>query len=146
MPSFAPYSGLMTTKEEKARRMEIRKKTGSRVIRPPLPREKGGGKLEAHACFKCRVSFKVELREGMAPCPNCRAPLASMGRSFKAPKKSNTLQWKKVEKLWLAGIRFPTIWGGVYRPKRWQDADAYIRLVQLYRAQLHRHQRNQEAS
>lgn len=136
----------MTTKEEKARRMEIRKKTGSRVIQPPMPRQKGGGSLEAHACFNCRVSFKVELRDGLAPCPNCRIPLAPMGRSFKAPKKSNVTQWKKVEKLWLAGIRFPTIWGGVYRPKRPQDADEYIRLVQLYRTQLHRHQRNQESS
>lgn len=64
--------------------------------------------------------------------------MAPMGRSFKAPKKSNILQWKKVEKLWLAGIRFPTIWGGVYRPKRWQDADEYIRLVQLHQLEHHR--------
>ena len=64
--------------------------------------------------------------------------MAPMGRSFKAPKKSNILQWKKVEKLWLAGIRFPTIWGGVYRPKRWQDAGEYIRLVQLHQLERDR--------
>ncbi|QJB69964.1 hypothetical protein [Parasphingorhabdus halotolerans] len=129
----------MTTKKEKARRMEIRKNTGSRVIMSPQPRMKSGGSLEAHACFHCRVSFKVELRDGLAPCPNCRAPLAPMGRSFKAPKKSNVLQWKKVEKLWMAGIRFPTIWGGVHRPKRWQDADDFIRLVQLHQIEQRRH-------
>ena len=29
-----------------------------------------------------------------------------MGRSFKAPKRSDTEQWRKVEALWRAGFRF----------------------------------------
>lgn len=115
----------MTTKQEKARRMEIRKKTGSRVIVPPAKNEyRRGGYLVAHACFSCRTSFKIEPRDDLAPCPNCSSPLALMGRSFKAPKKSNIMQWRKVEKLWLAGIRFPT--NSFKRfpwPKRWQDVD-----------------------
>ncbi len=119
----------MTTKQEKARRMEIRKKVGNRVIEPPVHRERDrGGDLDAHACFSCRVSFKIALREGIAPCPNCRRPLAPMGRSFKAPKKSNIMQWKKVEKLWQADFRFHTY--GTHDapfPKRWQDVDKFIR-------------------
>jgi len=117
----------MTTKQEKAKRMEIRKKTGSRIIRPPQPRTKGGGSLEAHACFKCRISFKVEVRDGIAPCPNCRTALTPMGRSFKAPRKSDTMQWRKVEKLILAGIKFPTTGDILYRPKYPREADGFIK-------------------
>jgi len=29
-----------------------------------------------------------------------------MGRAFKAPKKSDVEQWRKVEALWMAGFRF----------------------------------------
>jgi hypothetical protein len=29
-----------------------------------------------------------------------------MGRSFKAPKKADEAQWKKVRRLWDAGFRF----------------------------------------
>ncbi len=29
-----------------------------------------------------------------------------MGRAFKAPRKSDAQQWKKVELLWRAGFRF----------------------------------------
>ncbi len=117
----------MTTKQEKARRMELRRKIGSRVIAPRTNSYRSADYLVAHACFKCCISFKIEPRDGPAPCPNCGSDLAYMGRSFKAPKKSNKMQWRKVEKLWLAGIRFPTnSHERLPMPKRWQDVDKML--------------------
>jgi hypothetical protein len=53
-----------------------------------------------------------------------------MGRSFKAPKRSDAEQWQKVQALWSAGFRF---WS--YRshldaeplPERLRDVDDFIR-------------------
>jgi hypothetical protein len=39
-----------------------------------------------------------------------------MGRSFRAPKKSNRDQWKKVELLWKNGFRF-------FSYRRYPDAE-----------------------
>lgn len=99
----------MTTKEEKARRMEMRRKSGNRKIPAPLvpPSPRGGPDyLIAHACFACRKSFKIRFRENEAACPDCAGPLCRMGRAFKAPKKTDLKQWTKVQRLWLAGFRF----------------------------------------
>jgi hypothetical protein len=41
-----------------------------------------------------------------------------MGRAFKAPKKSDEEQWKKVEALWQAGFRFLSNTG-------WRDVEPY---------------------
>ena len=65
----------------------------------------------AHACFECRISFKinVDIRSTEPvdkPCPHCGARLHWMGRSFKPPGKRNIAQWRKVEALWRAGFRF----------------------------------------
>jgi hypothetical protein len=53
-----------------------------------------------------------------------------MGRTFKAPKRSDVEQWQKVQALWSAGFRF---WS--YRshpdaeplPERLRDVDDFIR-------------------
>jgi len=53
-----------------------------------------------------------------------------MGRSFKAPKKSDVEQWNKVRELWSAGFRFSS-----YRshpaaeplPERLREVDEFIR-------------------
>jgi len=121
------YYAVMTTKEEKARRMEIRKKTGSRVIAPPPVRPRGPDYLIAHACFSCRVSFKKEISQAHYKCPNCGKSLNKMGRSFKAPKKTELDQWKKVETLWKAGFRFPTSsTEAPSYPKKFKDVADFI--------------------
>ena len=99
----------MTTKEEKARRMQLRKETGTRVINEPEmpPYNRGPRYLWPHACFSCRVSFKLDADRSSKKCPNCKGELYNMGRAFKAPKRNNIEQWKKVEKLRLAGYGFP---------------------------------------
>jgi len=53
-----------------------------------------------------------------------------MGRSFKAPKRSDDEQWQKVQALWSAGFRF---WSYRSRPdaealpERLRDVDDFIR-------------------
>lgn len=114
---------------KKARRMAVRRSTSTRT--EPMPRQplRGPEYLVAHACFGCRKSWKVPA-DSSAGCPGCGLVLHWMGRSFKAPKKSDTEQWAKVEALWSAGFRF-----GSYRshpdaeplPKRLRDVEDFIR-------------------
>ena len=52
-----------------------------------------------------------------------------MGRSFNAPKRTDDEQWKKVEKLWRAGFRFPTNTGWYEvapYPERLREVDEFI--------------------
>jgi hypothetical protein len=44
-----------------------------------------------NVCFTCRISFK----QGSL-CPSCGGKLRYMGTKFKAPRKSNELQWRKI--------------------------------------------------
>ena len=108
----------MADRLTKAERMERRRATGTRA--PPIeskPLEhRGPAYRVAHACFRCRRSFKLQA-DPMAPaetrqCPNCGGELHWMGRTFRAPKKTDAGQWRKVETLWLEGFRF-----GSYRSR-----------------------------
>jgi hypothetical protein len=62
--------------------------------------------LIAHACFDCRKSYKISPKHPEPVCPGCGAGLSPMGRSFRAPSKSDLSGWKKIEKLWKSGFRF----------------------------------------
>jgi hypothetical protein len=42
----------------------------------------------------------------MPVCPECKQPLTDMGRYFRAPRKVDGAQWKKVEMLYRAGVYF----------------------------------------
>ena len=122
----------MTTREEKQRRMQYRKENGTRIIVPPTspPYLRGPDYLVAHACFSCRVSFKVRPMDDQSTCPQCSGALHEMGRSFKAPKKADDEQWKKVELIWNAGFRFPTNSYGADAeplPDRLRDLAAFIK-------------------
>ncbi len=46
-------------------------------------------------CFTCRTSLKGRGGTGF-PCNICGTPLVNLGRDFKAPKKNNLKQWRKV--------------------------------------------------
>lgn len=68
----------------------------------------------AFACFECCKSFKREfvLTDGVPfelKCPECAGPSYNFGRHFKAPKNSDTRQWKKVKFLFDHGFRFQKI-------------------------------------
>lgn len=93
---------------EKFRRIALRRDAGLRE----LPKEKPKlvspeSYLVAHACFACRKSFKVHPRNDFtAKCPDCGGVMYAMGRSFKAPRKSDKEQWLKVQYLYAYGFRF----------------------------------------
>jgi hypothetical protein len=91
-----------------------------------LPR--GPDYLIAHACFHCRKSWKVRADAGSV-CPQCASPLHEMGRAFKAPKKSDVEQWRKVEALWLAGFRFWSVGSTEVEPlpDRLRDVEDFVR-------------------
>ena len=113
----------------KTERMELRRATGTRAAPAQRVRQKGPDYLVAHACFDCRKSWKVRPVTA-AVCPHCGSPLHEMGRSFKAPKRSEIEQWAKVRALWSAGFRFSS-----YRshpdaealPERLRDVEDFIR-------------------
>lgn len=61
---------------------------------------------ESFACFNCKVSFKQDGSVDERPCPNCNGIMYRMGWSFKAPRKHDKDQWKKVQILYAEGFRF----------------------------------------
>ena len=119
----------MTTREEKAGRMQLRKDVGMRVIHGPTvpPYHRGPRFLWPFACFSCRVSFKRSAERGSKKCSNCGGELFNMGRAFKAPKRTNKEQWKKVEKLRRAGYGFPmTSTNAPAYPEKLSEVDDFI--------------------
>ena len=54
------------------------------------------------------IDFKKDLEDLQynPKCPDCNTPLHNMGRYFRAPRRRNADQWRKVEMLYRAGIRF----------------------------------------
>ena len=120
----------MASSSSKQDRMEMRRAIDNRKVSGPkvAPYHRGPDYLVAHACFVCRKSWK---RPGELDhiCPECRMPLAMMGRSFRAPAARKQDQWEKVRSLWNAGFRF---WS--YRsfpdaekyPEDLREVDAFI--------------------
>ena len=109
----------MAKRSEKARRAQLRKAAGlkrfselfaerqqrANMLGPQPVRR--SGILVAFACFACRKCFKKRFApEQQYKCPQCAQQMGYMGRSFKAPRKTEIRQWKKVQRLWLAGYRF----------------------------------------
>jgi hypothetical protein len=132
-----------TQTQTKSERMEIRRAIGNRDVVEPYapPYHRGPDYLIAHACFGCRKSWKIEPRVGSEPkCPQCGNPVNEMGRAFKAPKKSDAEQWKKVEALWRAGFRFWSVWSSDVEPlpDRLRDVDDFVRRNPDHPARLSR--------
>lgn len=126
----------MTQPLSKAERMEIRKKIGNRSIPGPNvpPLHRGPDYLTAHACFDCRKSWKL-AEESAATCPQCGNAAHFMGRAFKAPKKTDLEQWKKVAMLWRAGFRFYSHtgrWEVESYPERLRDVENFIRQNEVH--------------
>ncbi len=67
-----------------------------------------------YACFACRKTFKQpgssnwdsNVPERPFPCPECKQPMARMGRHFKAPRQRAVRAWRAVERLYSQGERF----------------------------------------
>ena len=120
----------MRREQSKSERMELRREIGNRVIAGPNvpPYHRGPAYLVPHACFGCRKSWKL-AENASGVCPHCGDVAHSMGRAFKAPRRGDTDQWRKVEALWRAGFRFLSnagSYGGAPYPKELRDVEAFI--------------------
>jgi hypothetical protein len=77
------------------------------------------------ACFQCRKMFRQPDNHEMArpsaphdfPCPQCRTPMANLGKDFKAPRQVDVKQWRKVEQLYLHGYIFSSCGCGGAGPR-----------------------------
>lgn len=101
----------MARDAKKELRMAARREIGNRVVKAAEPKAEKvpiAPYSVAHACFTCRRSFKrpPELDDTLRVCPGCEGPLYEMGRSFKAPRRTDIRQWKKVQMLFAHGFRF----------------------------------------
>jgi hypothetical protein len=60
-------------------------------------------------------------------CPQCREPMANLGLDFRAPKKNDHRQWRKVALLYRNGITFHGCGcGGVERPATLAEARVFV--------------------
>ena len=78
----------MTTKTDKQVRMQLQRDIGNRAVSTPdkTTHTKKHRYIIAHACFKCRKSFKLEAKtqdQRIAKCPECGNEIILMGRAFK---------------------------------------------------------------
>lgn len=91
----------------------------------------------AFACLECRKSFKREVDitgefVKVLKCPDCSGYSFNLGRYFKAPKKTDIKQWKKVAFLINHGFYFQKIYdknrGGerVAYPETLQEAKEFV--------------------
>jgi len=78
------------------------------------------------ACFECRKAFKQNYcrYNEVLKCPDCGRPMTWMGRAFRAPRRDNTKQWRKVELLVRNGFTF---WSHVGRyPTNLAEAQTFV--------------------
>jgi len=80
-----------------------------------------------YACFDCRKTFKgTDRRQHQThkSCPQCGVTMTVMGNDFKAPRRKDTAQWRKVELLAERGLVFGSCGcsGPGYAPRTMEDA------------------------
>lgn len=87
-----------------------------------------------YACLECRLAFKGEWDRGEGydgdrRCPHCAQPALAMGLDFKAPRKRNVGQWRKLALVVESGRRFASCGcnGPGRRPRTLADAKAEAR-------------------
>lgn len=91
---------------------------------------------EHFACFRCRKAFKQPpagglpehgRRESAEPhvvrCPQCREPMAGVGKDFEAPRQSDVKRWEAVEVLHRHGIKLA---GGLGPLSDLKDVEALL--------------------
>jgi hypothetical protein len=89
--------------------------------------------LHPYACFSCRRSFKRPYERGIEnrPCPHCGAQAVALNRKFKAPRRDDLDQWRKVEFLVHHGFRFQSLSDGeghfIAYPETLNEAMEFVR-------------------
>jgi hypothetical protein len=100
---------------DKQARMEIRRQTGTRELPEPKSKYFGPEYSMSFVCLTCRTSNMrhFDMPPNQYPknseCPVCKSVTFNLGRHFKAPKKSDTSQWKKIQLLVDHGFLFQKI-------------------------------------
>ena len=92
----------------------------------------------SYACLSCKTAHKrhVDGNPSEYPlkmeCPICKATTFNLGRHFKAPKKSDNAQWRKVAFLIEHGFLFqkirpdPNSYESVPYPKTLEEAKEFV--------------------
>jgi len=129
----------MAFNEEKNRRMTLRRATGSRAIQSPKPVRSGANYAMAFACLNCRTSNKRSFNSAPCdypktiPCPICAQKTFNLGRNFKAPRKNDLSQWKKIAYLIEHGFIFQKIrtdknsFNSIPYPKTLAEAKVFVK-------------------
>lgn len=52
--------------------------------------------------------LESRYRDAIFNCPECKHPMANLGRDFKAPRKSDVRAWKAIQKVYRLGHAFQT--------------------------------------
>jgi DNA-directed RNA polymerase subunit RPC12/RpoP len=97
---------------------------------------------DRYACFACRKAFKRrkpdDLPAPMRPstdatkptivrCPDCGQPMHNMGMDFKAPRRADVRQWRKVQILFTHGFTFHSCGCGPgLRPVALREVPAFL--------------------
>ena len=93
----------------------LRWDAGLRESKPISKAVSGPVYAMSFACFQCRTAHKrhIDATPSDYPrsmeCPVCKEPAINLGRNFKAPKKSELAQWKKIKFLVDHGFIFQKI-------------------------------------
>lgn len=93
-------------------------------------------------CFNCRISVKdgtrhcppagytgLSLHQPVKACTRCQSPMVDLGIDFKAPRRLDRRQWRKVALLHQKGYRFGRARRGSRSPKTLQGAKALRPLI-----------------
>ena len=87
------------------------------------------------ACFRCRKvwrkyvkAVKPTRKHTDVSCPDCGGEVVSMGYDFKAPRRNDLKQWRKVELLARRGVLYHSAgWCGPgYRPKTLREVPQFL--------------------
>lgn len=115
----------------------LRWDAGLRTIEPKV-KVLGPEYSMSYACLSCKTAHKrhVEGRPSEYPlkmeCPICKGTTFNLGRHFKAPKKADNAQWKKVAFLIEHGFLFqkirldPNSYESVPYPKTLVEAKEFV--------------------
>ncbi|MBF7073490.1 hypothetical protein ISG33_08795 [Glaciecola sp. MH2013] len=100
---------------DKQVRMEVRRQTGTRKIPEKTKKTEGPEYSMSFVCLICKTSnmrhFNRLPRDypDVISCPICKGDSFNLGRNFKPPKKSDSMQWKKIKYLVSHGFLFQKI-------------------------------------
>jgi hypothetical protein len=53
-------------------------------------------------------AMRLEMRDIVSRCPQCRAPMADLGLDFKPPRESNVKAWKRIAAMYRLGHAWHT--------------------------------------